>query len=335
MSVKVGIPRGLLYYRYFPIWQTFFQELGCEVVLSTPTTKGMVSQGASVAVSDLCLPIKAYFGHILSLRDRVDLLFVPRYVSVEEDAYMCPKFLGLPDMVASTIEPLPPLIDYFINYKGWKKMTEPRFYGKVGKLLSGDSRRVRRAYQKGLQRQGNFRCLRQKGVSFEKALELSISSFKGPGTKREVNAGQSKIGLVGRPYYLNDPFLNKGIAEKVTARGYSIVTTESLTETEVDRQVLKLPKKVYWSFGREMVGSALHFAEDPEVKGIINLASFGCGQDSFNLEIVSQHVERMGTTPLLSLVFDEHWSDGGLITRLDAFLDVIERQDKLSRREKG
>jgi predicted nucleotide-binding protein (sugar kinase/HSP70/actin superfamily) len=335
MSVKVGIPRGLLYYRYFPLWQTFLQELGCEVVLSTPTTKEMVSQGAGVAVSDLCLPIKAYFGHILSLKDRVDLLFVPRYVSIEEDAYMCPKFLGLPDMVANTIEPLPPLIDYLINYKGWKKMTEPRFYEKVGKLFSRDSRKVRRAYQKGLERQENFRCLQQKGVSFEEALDLSLSSSGRVGGQRKGNAGLHKIGLVGRPYYLNDPFLNKGISEKVIARGYGIMSTESLTQTEVDRQISRLSKKVYWSFGKEMVGSALRFAEDPKVKGIINLASFGCGQDSFNSEIVSYHVKRIGTIPLLSLIFDEHWSDGGLITRLEAFLDVIGRQEKLNRKEKG
>jgi predicted nucleotide-binding protein (sugar kinase/HSP70/actin superfamily) len=335
MSIKVGIPRGLLYYRYFPLWQTFLQELGCEVIISTPTTKEMLSQGASIAVSDLCLPVKAYFGHILSLKDRVDLLFVPRYISIEEDAYMCPKFLGLPDMVVNTIQPLPPIIDYPINYKGKKKMTESLFYEKVGKLFSRDSRKIRLAYRMGFERQANFRCLQQRGVSFEKALDLSLSISNEKDSQVIENAGKPQIGLVGRPYYLNDPFLNKGISEKVVVRGYSIMTTESLTEVEVNRQILKLSKRVYWSFGREMVGSALHFAEGPEVKGIINLASFGCGQDSFNSEIVSYHVKRMGTTPVLPLIFDEHWSDGGLITRLEAFLDVIDRQDKVNRKEKG
>jgi len=329
MSTKVGIPRGLLYYRYFPLWQTFFQELGCEVVLSTPTTEQMVNQGASIAVSDLCLPIKAYFGHILSLKDRVDLLFVPRYISIEEDAYMCPKFLGLPDMVLNTIQPLPPLIDYPINYKGRKKMTEPLFYEKVGELFTRDSEKIRRAYQRGLKGQENFRWLQQRGLSFEEALGLSLSSSDEPVAKRQVNTREPKIGLVGRPYYLNDPFLNKGISQKLMARGYGVMTTDSVTETEVNRQISKLSKRVYWSFGKEMVGSALNFAGDPEVKGIINLASFGCGQDSFNWELVSHYVKMMGNIPVLSLIFDEHWSDGGLITRLEAFFDVIGRQEKL------
>jgi predicted nucleotide-binding protein (sugar kinase/HSP70/actin superfamily) len=329
MGIKVGIPRGLLYYRYFPLWQTFFQELGCEVVLSTPTTEQMVNQGASIAVSDLCLPIKAYFGHILSLKDRVDLLFVPRYISIEEDAYMCPKFLGLPDMVLHTIQQLPPLIDYPINYKGRKKMTEPLFYEKVGELFTRDSEKIRRAYHRGLKGQENFRWLQQRGLSFEDALGLSLSSSDEPVAKRQVNTREPKIGLVGRPYYLNDPFLNKGISQKLMARGYGVLTTDSVTEREVNRQISKLSKRVYWSFGKEMVGSALNFAGDPEVKGIINLASFGCGQDSFNWELVNHYVKMMGNIPVLSLIFDEHWSDGGLITRLEAFFDVIGRQEKL------
>jgi predicted nucleotide-binding protein (sugar kinase/HSP70/actin superfamily) len=329
MGLKVGIPRGLLYYRYFPLWQTFLQELGCEVIISTPTTKDMVHQGASVAVSDLCLPIKAYFGHILSLRDRVDLLFVPRYISVQEDAYMCPKFLGLPDMVASAIEGLPPLIDYPVNYKERRKMTESLFCEKVGKLFCRDSRKIGRAYQKGLQRQENFRCLQQKGLSFERAMELSTSLPEGVAPQRAIHGGQPTIGLVGRPYYLNDPFLNKGISQKLRARGFDVLTTDSVGETEVNRQISKLSKRVYWSFGKEMVGSALHFAADPEVKGIVNLASFGCGQDSFNWELVSHYVKMMGNIPVLSLIFDEHWSDGGLMTRLEAFFDVIGRQEKL------
>jgi len=34
--IKIGIPGALLYY---PMWQTFFEELGAEVVVSPPTTQ--------------------------------------------------------------------------------------------------------------------------------------------------------------------------------------------------------------------------------------------------------------------------------------------------------
>ncbi len=28
--IKVGIPRALLYYQYYPMWKTFFEELGAK-----------------------------------------------------------------------------------------------------------------------------------------------------------------------------------------------------------------------------------------------------------------------------------------------------------------
>ena len=35
----IGLPQGLLYYRYGALWQTFFNELGIETVLSGPTDR--------------------------------------------------------------------------------------------------------------------------------------------------------------------------------------------------------------------------------------------------------------------------------------------------------
>ena len=32
--MKIGIPRGLTYYTYYPFWHAFFTELGVEIVLS-------------------------------------------------------------------------------------------------------------------------------------------------------------------------------------------------------------------------------------------------------------------------------------------------------------
>ncbi len=34
---RVGIPRALLYHQYYPMWRTFFEHLGAEVVVSKPT----------------------------------------------------------------------------------------------------------------------------------------------------------------------------------------------------------------------------------------------------------------------------------------------------------
>ena len=31
-KIKVGIPRALLYYKFYKLWTTFFKELGAEVI---------------------------------------------------------------------------------------------------------------------------------------------------------------------------------------------------------------------------------------------------------------------------------------------------------------
>ncbi len=40
-KMKVGIPRGLLFYRFYALWKTFLEELGAEVVISPPTAKAL------------------------------------------------------------------------------------------------------------------------------------------------------------------------------------------------------------------------------------------------------------------------------------------------------
>lgn len=115
MTVKVGIPRALLFYYYFPMWNGFFKALGVEVILSRNTTKGILDKGVRQSVDDACLPVKLFFGHVLDLKDRVDYLFIPRMVSVERKEYICPKFLGLPDMIRYNVPDLPPIIDITVN----------------------------------------------------------------------------------------------------------------------------------------------------------------------------------------------------------------------------
>ena len=40
---------------------------------------------------------------------------MPRLVSIEARSYICPKFMGLPDMLRAQIPDLPPLIDICID----------------------------------------------------------------------------------------------------------------------------------------------------------------------------------------------------------------------------
>ena len=142
--IRVGIPRALLYYQYYPMWKTFFEELGVEVVVSPPTTQAMLSAGASRVVADTCLPVKVFCGHVISLVDKCDYVFVPAVRSVQRKVYNCSKFLGLPDMTKAVIPESPPILDIDIDINEGKRTLYQAVY-QLGRRFTWSPLKIRRA----------------------------------------------------------------------------------------------------------------------------------------------------------------------------------------------
>ena len=107
MTIKekvIGIPRALIYYNYIPFLSAFFEHLGFEIVYSDYTTKKTLTEGASLVVTETCLPIKVYVGHVLNLIEKgVKNIFVPSIQSIAPKIYNCSKIRGLPDLVRNVI----------------------------------------------------------------------------------------------------------------------------------------------------------------------------------------------------------------------------------------
>ena len=118
-KIKVGIPQALHFYRYFPFWKKILEELDVEIVLSPPTNKKIVEVGVQHGFGELCIPMKVYYGHVMYLIDNnpeLDYIFVPRYISEVKEAYFCPKFLSLPDVI-KIIPNVPKLLVFEVNIK--------------------------------------------------------------------------------------------------------------------------------------------------------------------------------------------------------------------------
>ena len=111
----IGIPRALLYYQYYPMWKTFFEHLGAEVVTSGPTSRTTLAKGTARVVADTCLPVKVFVGHVLSLVDKCDYIFIPAIRSLKSRTYNCSKFLGLPDLVQGAIADRPEVLTIDID----------------------------------------------------------------------------------------------------------------------------------------------------------------------------------------------------------------------------
>jgi predicted nucleotide-binding protein (sugar kinase/HSP70/actin superfamily) len=103
--------------------------------------------GIKDTVNDACIPIKVFHGHVASLRNKVDCIFIPRLMSLEGSITLCPKFLGLPDMVKSSVENLPPGGGE-PEYE--RHLALPRFFLRVGKKFTSNIWLIWRAYFKAL-----------------------------------------------------------------------------------------------------------------------------------------------------------------------------------------
>ncbi|MFC2048550.1 acyl-CoA dehydratase activase-related protein, partial [Chloroflexota bacterium] len=142
--MRIGIPRALLYYQYYPMWKTFFEELGAEVIVSPPTTRAMLTEGSARVVAETCLPVKVFLGHVLSLVEKCDWIFIPAIRSIEKNILNCSKFLGLPDMTRAVIPESPPILDIDIDINKGTPALYHAIY-KLGRHLTCNPFKIRRA----------------------------------------------------------------------------------------------------------------------------------------------------------------------------------------------
>jgi predicted nucleotide-binding protein (sugar kinase/HSP70/actin superfamily) len=318
----IGIPKALMYYRYFPLWCTFFEELGWRVRVSDRLGK----TGRIIYFEDSCLPMKLLVTHAVSLKEEVDYLFVPRLVSVHRIHMMCPKFRGAPDIVRLATERKVSMIDETVDLRTRKNSFLSSFL-RIGEKLGASKKETKQAFAEG--EKSYFKMKREwieriNRLPLEDLFKLKIPT---PETRKESIL---RVAFVGHPYNLFDRDINKDILTLTRDLGMEIFTSDLLSETEMDRQISDLSKEIYWSSGREIVGALFHFLKSG-VDGVVFLTSFKCGIDALLQEFIKRRLKVQGGSaiPFLVLSFDEHTGREGLVTRLEAFRDVMESRKEL------
>ncbi len=316
MKTKIGIPRGLFFYQYYPLWKTFFEELGAEIAVSGHTNRRILDMGVKSCVDEACLPVKVFFGHVLDLADKVDYLFIPRLTSVSRKEYICPKFGGLPDMVRHSLYGLPPIIDTEINLrKSGKNLLNAAM--DVGSRLNCDKKAVRRALEKSLRAYREFREQVKKGALPPDIIDKRFPVLKKP-SDRILN-----ILVIGHVYNLYDNYINMDMLKKLRNNSVNLITVDMIDGCIIDEKAQTLNKKMFWYFGRKAMGTALHVLDRNDIDGVIYVMSFGCGVDSFISDLVEKKIRRKSDVPFIILTIDEHSGEAGFNTRLEAFLDMV------------
>lgn len=316
---KIGIPRGMLHYDYYPLWSEFFRELGAEVILSPKTNKEILDNGIFSCVDEACLPVKIFHGHVNYLKDKVDYLFIPKVISIRKKEYCCPKVLGLPDMVRFSIEDLPPIITTKINLFKFNNKYKKAMY-ETGYYLNKNTKEIRSAYRNAIRSYKRYVYLMNKGILPIEAIKMYNKAFKDFNYKLEDN--KMSILVAGHAYNLYDDYLNMDVINKLIGKNINVLTPEMISDTKIIEYSNKLPKRMFWTHGRRIIGSSFNLIEEGRIDGIIYLSSFGCGMDSVLVDLIERKAT-VNKIPFTLLTLDEQTGEAGVNTRLEAFIDMI------------
>jgi len=321
--VKVGIPRALLCYQYFPAWKAFFEAVGAEVVVSLPTNKAIFNAGNSRAVAETCLPVKLFFGHVISLLGKCDYMFIPAMRSLGRKAYYCSKFIGLPDMTRALVPECPPILDPEIDLNKGRRALDRTIYD-LGHHFSADKSKIKEAARQAEKAHLAYRReMSERGITPLQALDETYPDEGKPHSERVMSPVLS-VAVIGHPYVVYDHYISHRLICRLQAMGVRVFTPEMVAQQALDIATTKFVGAPHWSFEADIIGAGEHYLH-AEVDGIITVAVFGCGPDSMMMEMVRHRAGEL-RIPFLHLSLDEHTSEGGLVTRLEAFLDMVRRR---------
>lgn len=319
--IKIGIPRGMNYYDFFPIWYEFFTELGAEVIVSKKTNKEILNMGVLNCVDDACLPVKVFHGHTYSIKDEVDYIFIPRIISLSKGEFECPKILGLPAMVRNTIPNLPDIIDVEINFRKNKMYLSKEIY-KSAEKITKNPLKIQKAFNKASKEYTKYKELLSKGLCSSKAVKSYRSNTSNMYELNNQNNHLSIL-LLGHPYNIYDDYINMNLINKLKNRRVNVLNPNMIEDKYIDSYASKLPKKMFWTAGKKIVGSTSYVINERKIDGIIFISSFGCGLDSILLDMVEREA-KANKIPFSLITIDEHSGEAGINTRIEAFIDMLE-----------
>lgn len=318
----VGIPRGLLYYRYGTLWKTFLEDLGRIVVVSDETDKAIEEAGDAASVDECCLASKIYLGHVASLIGRCDAVFVPCYASSDHRAGFCTKFQSAPDLVRNTfrdegVRVLPLLVE---NVRD-KKKTRMAFMDMAFRMGVAPHD-AGAAWKHAVQAQAD-RDARNANTQDE-TLRL-LDEYRRVVAQDETGREERPLAilLAAHPYISHDRFLSGSIVQSIEEMGATVVFADETDHAKAYKASFDFSETLPWTINRELIGSILMLRD--RVDGIVLVSAFPCGPDSMTDDAIMRCIEGV---PILNLMIDAQSGTAGMQTRIESFVDILRFQQK-------
>ena len=334
----------------------YIRALGLEVVSPPPTSRRTLDLGVAHCPEMVCIPCKLLFGNYLEAAERgaeaIVMLGGPGtcrlgYSAAQHAAqltrlgYTCRVYTFdlyhvHRDFLRLTREltdgrPFRELIEPIRMLIGLLRLTDEvetaTLTLRPRELEQGTTDRAR---AEALARIAALRDRRQLQAERNNVLGLLYAVPHNP--ERPV----LRLGLVGDVYTILTPFLNLNLERELGRLGVEVRRWFRLTRkimpplpgplrrdrgTQAARAGSRYLARDVGGFARATVGEAALMAQG-EVDGLIHVAPFNCTP-----EIVAQSalvaLQRERGVPVLNLSFDEQTGRAGVVTRLEAFVDML------------
>jgi predicted nucleotide-binding protein (sugar kinase/HSP70/actin superfamily) len=281
---RVGVPRAMSSYDYFPFWRALLESLGCEVACSEPTNRQLIQVGQEWTVAEPCFPVKVAHGHLADLIGRgVELILLPNIVDAEAPAWtpashLCPWNQTLPFVLRSVGAAEP-----------WRdRLLIPTVYFRRGEAAVAEAL-IPLARQLGVSRRAGYLAV-EHAYAAQRAFNAALAAA---GQKALATLGarnERGIILLGRSYNIYDRAVNLDVAGKLRDHyGINVLPFDCLPLDGED--IRDLNDNMYWHSGRRILAAARLAGRHPELD-LIYLTNFKCGPDSYIKHFVGEAVGR-------------------------------------------
>lgn len=363
--MPISVPH--LGHLYIPL-KALFQRLNISFVMPPFNTQRTLSLGMKYSPEGLCLPFKLTFGNLIEATQLgADTLIMPAgygicrlgyYAKTQEGilhdlGYKHVKIIGL-GVSEDKLFGLLRVIKGLSNNAPWFKIASAFRFG-LKKLNALDS--IERVIQK-------VRAVELvKGTSnqlFAKAIQ-AIDQAEDDHILKKVEenyidqlnqlakdpqAHPLRVGIIGEFYVVLEPFANFDVESELGKLGVEVKRTTFISEwtkfslflnplrinekDRVHKAALPYLKRDIGGDGWESVGEKVLHAK--EYDGLVHLVPFTCMP-----EIIAQNImpKTKESIPVLTILCDEQTTKTGMLTRLEAFVDLLERRRRVSHKNQS
>ncbi|WP_321992767.1 acyl-CoA dehydratase activase [Marispirochaeta aestuarii] len=306
-SFSVGLPSALYLREDLLFWKTFFAELGIPVVSGEGIQDG-VAEGRRHTGAEFCAPLTELHGQVHRLADSADYVFLPVYMETTKEKKDLRKFCYYSQFAPAILAdqfPEGKLISPVVQANSFPFKAQGELYNALKGLPGKYSfLSITRAIEKAAAAKNRRR----------EALEARFEKERNRAEDSDV-----QVVILGRPYTVLSPFMNKGIPEIFAKLGVTAFYQDMLpSDPEASGNLRTLLEQVHWYYASAILEAAETVARTPGLYPVF-VSSFKCSPDSY-LRSYFRQIMDARDKPYLILELDEHGSSVGYETRIEAAL---------------